>query len=149
MAAPHLKGKVVPILIQETDNVTTLHEHIDGCNRCGCTAIGKETLTRVIEGIYKRPRHVHPPYRVGDAMIQVLILAGGNGRTRYRFGDILCDGPSHDTTHRKYQLPSDIAVDAESRLEVIKSNLKNKMFVNNRKCVYATFCRVAPMEMVA
>ena len=131
MEAPHLKGKVVPILIEETANWTSLHEHIGRLQSFRLYNDRDETLTRIIEGIYKRPRHVHPPYRVGDAMIQVLILAGGNGRTRYRFGDILCDGPTRDQSFRKYQLPDDVAIEAESRLETIKSNLKNKMFVNN------------------
>lgn len=82
-------------------------------------------------------------------MIQVLILAGGNGQTRYNHGDILCDAPTHDTNHRKYQLPADIAADAESRLEVIKSNLKNKSSSTIRKCDCATFCQVVVMDAEA
>jgi hypothetical protein len=131
MAAPHLKGRVVPILIEETEDWTSIHDDIGRLQSFKLHTNRDETLTRIIEGIYKRPRHVHPPYRVGDAMIQVLILAGGNGRTRYRYGDIICDGPSADTSRRKYQLPPDIAVDAESRLEAIKVTLRNKIFVNN------------------
>ncbi|MFY7877540.1 MAG: toll/interleukin-1 receptor domain-containing protein, partial [Pirellula sp.] len=131
MAAPHLKGKVVPILIERTENWTLIHEHIGRLQSLRLYDNREETYTRIIEGIYRRPPHVHPPYRVGDAMIQVLILAGGNGRTRYRVGDVVCDGPTRDKSFRKFHLPDDVAADAESRLDTIKSNMKNKMFVNN------------------
>ena len=88
---------------------------------------------KLIEGVYNRPRHRHSYYQVGDVKIQVLILAGGDGKTRYRDGEIVCYGPTHDRQNRKYQLPSDIAEDAERRLADVAADCQKRgaMFVNN------------------
>lgn len=133
MAAPHLKGKVVPILIEETEDWTSIHEHIGRLQSFKLHTNREEALTRIIEGIYKRPRHVHLPYRVGDAMIQVLILAGGNGRTRYRYGDTISSAMAHrliranaNTSCRRILL---WMRNRDSKRS--KASMKNKMFVNN------------------
>lgn len=133
MTAEHLKGRVVPILLEDTPNWQDLHRHIGRLQRFEFFRDSEETLTRIIEGIFKRPRHVHPPYRVGDVMIQVLILAGGNGNTRYRDGDVLCDGPTKDRSFRKYVLPDDIKADAEARIACLQADCerKGRLLVNN------------------
>lgn len=133
MAAPHLKGRVVPVLLEATPGWEQIHPHIKRLQAFHLYRNREETLTRIIEGIFKRPRHRHPPFRVGDVMIQVLILAGGNGQTRYRDGDIVCDGPSHDGNYRKFVLPDDIALDADARIAKVQADCdaKGRMFVNN------------------
>lgn len=133
MGLPHLKGRVVPVLLEETPGWTELHPDLGRLQSFNLYSDREESLTRIIEGIYKRPRHLHPPYRVGDVMIQVLLLAGGNGRTRYIDGDITCDGPTRMTDFRKFELPSDVAVDAMSRIAAVQSEMdaKGRMFVNN------------------
>ncbi|TWU02199.1 toll/interleukin-1 receptor domain-containing protein [Stieleria varia] len=133
MSLPHLKGRVVPVLLEDTPGWEDLHEHIGRLQTFNLYRNREESMTRIIEGIFRRPRHRHPPYRVGDVMIQVLILAGGNGRTRYRDGDVLCDGPTADTSNRKFRLPDDVAQNADERISETKAAMdaKGRMFVNN------------------
>lgn len=146
MAAPQLKGRVVPILLADTPDWPTLHEHLGRLQAFPLYRNREESMTRIIEGIFRRPRHRHPPFRVGDALIQVLILAGGNGRTRYHHGDIVCDGPTLDRNFRKYELPSDIAIEADNRIAVVKSEAeaKGRHFFNNPQVRLIDYSSVSP-----
>ena len=49
-------------------------------------------------------------------MIQVLLMVGGNGRTRYVDGEVNCDGPTSDHTFHKFQFRDVIAVEANARI---------------------------------
>jgi hypothetical protein len=62
--------------------------------------------------------------------IQVLILAGGDGATRFKYGDIVCDGPMKDRT---FQLPADIQSEADLRIAKAKADCQaaGKLFIDN------------------
>jgi len=130
MSREHLRGKVLPVLIADTPNWHELHPDICKLQKFDYFRQPRETETRIIEGEFNRPRHQHPYYRVGDVTIQVLIFVGGDGETRYRFGDIVCDGPTADRT---YKLPDDIQLQADSRIAEVQAHCDatGKLFVNN------------------
>lgn len=132
MECEHLRGNILPVLIEPTPDWKTLHEHIERLQLFDLTTNRERTLTKIVEEEYNRPRHRHSYYRVGDVQIQVLIFAGGNGQTQYRDGDILCDGPTDD---RQFSLPPDIAVAADERIAEVKAacEAKGALFVNNRQ----------------
>ena len=130
MSSEHLRGNVLPVLISDTPNWRELHPDIFKLQKFDHFRQPCEIETRIIEGEFNRPRHRHPYYRVGDVTIQVLILVGGDGVTKYQHGDIVCDGPSDD---RKYKLPDDIQMDADARIAKVQAHCDatGKMFVNN------------------
>lgn len=121
MSREHLRGHVLPVLITETPNWRELHPDIFKLQKFDHFREPREVETRIIEGEFNRPRHQHPYYRLGDVTIQVLILAGGDGETRFRYGDIVCDGPTKDST---YQLPADIHADADVRIAKAQADRK-------------------------
>ncbi len=127
-----LRGRILPILLEPTPNWKTLHERIGRLQLFDLTTDPDRALTKLIEEEYNRPRHRHSYYQVGDVQIQVLILAGGNGRTCYRDGDIHCDGPADD---RRFVLPPDIAAGADERIAEVKAacDARGALFVNNRQ----------------
>ncbi len=113
-----LKGKsILPLMVKPTPSWQSLHPDLADQQMFDLTSDRDRKLTRIIEYEYKRRRHRHTYYQVGDVKIQVLIFAGGNGETRYRDGEIICDGPSDD---RQFQLPADIASNADQRLAAAK-----------------------------
>ena len=105
MAAPHLKGKVYPVIIRETDNWKSIHQHIGKLQTFKYFEDPDRAMTRLLEEEFHVPRLKHEPYRAGKVMVQVIVLAGGNGRDSYQTGDIVCDGP---TDARVYQLPTEL-----------------------------------------
>jgi hypothetical protein len=130
MSSERLRGNVLPVLIADTPNWGELHPNISKFQKFDYFRQPETTVTKIIEEEFNRPRHRHPYYCVGDVTIQVLILVGGDGITRFRHEDIVCDGPSDDL---KYQLPNDIQVDADKRIAEIQAHCRatGKIFVNN------------------
>ncbi|MEO8497549.1 MAG: toll/interleukin-1 receptor domain-containing protein [Planctomycetota bacterium] len=130
MNSPHLRGRVLPVLIAETPGWEQLHADIHKLQKFDYYRDPAEVETRIIEQEFNRPRHKHPYYKVGDVEIQVLMFVGGDGVTRFDHGDIVCDGP---TDARRYVVPPDIQQDAERRIAQITAdcNARGKMFVNN------------------
>ncbi len=130
MELPHLQNRILPVLIRETPNWSELHEHLGRIQKFDLHSDRERTLTRIMEEEYGRPRHRHDYYRVGDVKIQVLIFAGGNGRTRYQDGDIVCDGPNDQ---RIYHLPEDIQQNASERIAELEASCiaKGRSLFNN------------------
>ena len=128
MSAPQIEGRVYPILIQPTDNWQQLHEYLGRLQLFDYVDDSERAMTRLLEEEYHVPRLQHPPYRVGDVMVQVLVFAGGNGRDFYKDGDIVADGPTED---RQYQLPPDLKTDFDRRvaeLEAIAAKREQTLF---------------------
>jgi len=123
MALPELYGKVYPILIEPTPDWTSLHEHLGRLQLFDLVNDRERALTRLLEEEYHTPRHRHDFYRVGDVLIQVLIFAGGNGRTRYRDGDIVCDGPKETRT---YVAADDIQLGLPDRIAQLEAMAADK-----------------------
>lgn len=127
MERPDLKGKnILPLMVRQTppDNWQSLHPDIKDQKVFDLTGPDRErVLTEIIEEEYNRPRFEHEYWPVGDVEIQVLILVGGNGTSRFRVGDIICDGPTSD---RKYDLPDDIAFDADERIAEAKADCDSR-----------------------
>jgi len=132
MSRDHLRGNVLPILIADTPNWQELHPEIYRIQKFDHFRQPAEIETRIIEQEFNRPRHRHPYYRVGNVTIQVLVLVGGDGVTRFQHGDIVCDGPSDD---RRFKLPDDIQLSADERIAKIKADCDaaGKIFVNNQQ----------------
>jgi TIR domain len=130
MSREHLRGKVLPILITDTPNWTELHPHISKLQKFDHFREPREVETRIVEGEFNRPRHQHPYYRFGDVTVQVLILAGGDGETRFNYRDIVCNGPKKERT---YELPADIQSEAEVRIAKKKADCDaaGALFIDN------------------
>jgi len=130
MSRDHLRGKVLPILIADTPNWTQLHPHISKLQKFDHFREPQEVENRIIEGEFNRPRHRHPYYRRGDVTIQVLVMAGGDGQTRFKHGDIVCDGPTKDRT---YMLPADVQLEADARIakKQAECQASGKTFIDN------------------
>jgi hypothetical protein len=126
----------LPILIKPLEIAETwmeLHSQIREWRLLDFVSQRVSQERRLIEEVYKRPRHTHDYYQVGDVKIQAIILAGGDGKTRYQDGDILCNGPTHDQSHRKYELPGDVQTHAADLLAIVRAdcNKRGVLFVNN------------------
>lgn len=74
-------------------------------------------------------------------MVQILLLAGGNGVTRYCDGDIRCEGPGKDTQQSKFQLAPDIAIGHAERMckKTADAKERDKMFFNSPQVRLANY----------
>lgn len=134
MADNRYKGKVIPVLA-EACNWTSLHQYLGRYQLFDYVAQPKEAESRLLQHLGVTP-HIFPPQMVGDVKMPVHLFVGGDGLTRFRQGDIVCDGPGLPSDEsRTYQLPPDVQNFADVYLPARKAecDAQGKLFVNNRQ----------------
>jgi hypothetical protein len=112
-----------------------MHEHLGRYQLFDFVRYPEEAETRLLRHLGVEP-HQYPPVIVGDVKIPVYILVGGDGRTRFGPGDILCDGPGQPTDDSRTYVPD--AELQEFAAEYIpkredECRKEGKVFVNNRQ----------------
>jgi hypothetical protein len=134
MADPRFNGKVIPVLAAPCD-WQSLHAHLKRYQLFDFVAQPKEAESRLLVHLGVTP-HIFPPLMVGDVKMPVHVFVGGDGMTRFRQGDILCDGPGlPDDESRLYSLPLDVQTFAAEYLpkRQAECDAQGKLFVNNRQ----------------
>ncbi len=129
MEMPHLKGKVLPVLMEPCD-WKTMHPDIGRLQAFDLVADAEEAWHRLLHETFKVAPHEHDYYRVGDVKVQVFIAVGGDGELRLGPGDIIGDAPAEE-----YVLPDELAVTADEdlrRMEV-EARRRGRTLVNNRQ----------------
>ncbi|NBO93500.1 MAG: toll/interleukin-1 receptor domain-containing protein [Planctomycetia bacterium] len=134
MTDPRYKGKIIPVLAEACD-WKNLHEYLGRYQLFDYVTQPKEAENRLLQHLGVTP-HTFPPQFVGDVKMPVHVFVGGDGVTRFRPGDIICDGPglpSDDS--RLYHLPPDVQTFADIYLPKRKAecDAQGKLFVNNRQ----------------
>lgn len=134
MADPRYKNKVIPILAEACD-WTSIHTDIGRYQLFDFLLHPKEAEARLLRHLGVEP-HTFPPQVVGDVKMPVHVFVGGDGVTRFRRGDIVCDGPGLPTdTSRLYTPPADVRAFAAEYLPKRKAEClaEGKVFVDNRQ----------------
>lgn len=103
MAAPRFYNQVIPLLAEPCDWIT-MHEQLGRYQLFDFVQNSKEAEARLLRHLGVEP-HQYPPVMVGDVKIPVYIFVGGDGKTRFRHGDILCDGPGQPTDDTRTYIP--------------------------------------------
>ncbi len=103
MADPRFHNQVIPILAEPCDWMA-IHEHLGRYQLFDFVQDPKEAGIRLLRHLGVEP-HQYPPVIMGDVKIPVYIFVGGDGKTRFRPGDILCDGPGQPTNDSRTYVP--------------------------------------------
>lgn len=134
MADARYRNKVIPVLVEPCD-WQSLHQHLGRYQLFDYASRPKEAEMRLLRHLGVEP-HSFPPLIVGDVKMPVHVFVGGDGQTRFRPGEILCDGPGLPTDDRRmYQLPPDLKAFAAEYLPRREAECRSqeKVFVNNRQ----------------
>lgn len=129
MDTPHLKGKVLPVLIEHCD-WKSIHPAIGRLQAFDLVTGADEAWHRLLYETFKVDPHQNDYYRVGDVKVQVLIVVGGDGELRLGSGDIVCNAPETE-----YLLPDELAATADDDIRQMEEEARRKgqTLVNNRQ----------------
>jgi hypothetical protein len=134
MATPRFYNQVIPILAESCDWMT-IHEDLGRYQLFDFFRHPKEAETRLLRHLGVEP-HQYPPIVVGDVKIPVYVFVGGDGKTRFRSGDIVCDGPGQAADDSRNYVPSaelqEFAANYISKRED-ECRREGKVFINNRQ----------------
>jgi hypothetical protein len=135
IADPRFYNQIIPIMA-EPCNWETMHENLGKYQIFDFVKYPpKEAEARLLQHLGVTP-HQYPPVMVGDVKIPVYIFVGGDGKTRFRAGDILCDGPGQPTDEtRTYNPPKEIKEFAANYIPQREDECRKqgKIFINNRQ----------------
>jgi len=134
MADDRYYNKVIPILAEACD-WKSLHENLGRYQSFDYLLQPKEAEARLLRHLGVEP-HVFPPFIVGDVKMPVHVFVGGDGVTRFRREDIICDGPGMPAnTTRMYSPPADVQAFAAHYLPKREAECRTqgKVFVNNQQ----------------
>lgn len=139
------RGRVIPVLIEDCNwqniRLPESNEPHPYLSRLHCW-----DLVRKPEADRRRLLHqlgvvaqTTEPILMGDVRIPLHVFLGGDGRTRLRPEDIVCQGPGNPreqpSTRSGYTLPDEVRTYAEAylpkRIQYCRDN--DKVFVNNRQ----------------
>jgi hypothetical protein len=127
-------NRVIPVLAAPCD-WKNLHQHLARYQLFDFVTQPKEAEARLLRHLGVEP-HTFPPMVVGDVKMPVYVFVGGDGKTRFRPGDIVCDGPGPPTDDsRLFVPPDDVAAFAADYLPKREAECRaqEKVFVNNRQ----------------
>lgn len=134
MSDPRFRNHVIPILAESCDWMT-LHENLRRYQLFDFINQPKEAEARLLRQLGVEP-HIFPPIMIGDVKIPVFIFVGGDGKTRFQYDDIICDGPGHITEDtQEYILDDNLKEFAADYLPKREDECRKqgKVFVNNRQ----------------
>lgn len=134
LADPRYKNRVLPVLAEDCP-WTAFHEHLGRYQLFDFVRQPKEAEARLLRHLGVEP-HPFPPLIVGDVKMPVHVFVGGDGVTRFRRGDIVCDGPGLPTDDTRLYTPQpDVQTFAAEYLPKRKKECdeQGKLFVNNRQ----------------
>lgn len=123
LADPRFNNKIIPVLAEQCE-WTTFHPNLHRYQLFDFLLHPKEAEARLLRHLGVEP-HTFPPQ-----------VVGGDGATRFRRGDILCDGPGLPTDDtRLYTPPADVQAFAADYLpkRQAECDAQGKLFVNNRQ----------------
>jgi hypothetical protein len=127
-------NRVIPVLAEPCE-WKRLHEHIGRYQLFDYVLHPQEAEARLLRHLGVEP-HTFPPVMVGDVKMPVYLFVGGEGHTRFRPGDILCDGPGLPADDQRMFTPEDdvreFAAGYLPRRE-IECRERGIVFVNNRQ----------------
>lgn len=134
MADLRFHSKVIPVLAEPCE-WKTLHDHIGRYQLFDYVLHRQEAEARLLRHLGVEP-HTASPVVVGDVKMPVYVFGGGDGRTRFRPGDIVCDGPGLPTDDSRMFTPeADVREFAAGYLPMREAECRErgKVFVNNRQ----------------
>jgi hypothetical protein len=137
MKDPRFRNKVIPILAAPCD-WKSIHQHMHRYQLFDYVKHPKEAELRLLRHLGVEP-HIFPPVLVGDVKMPVYIFVGGDGETRFRRGDIECNGPGAigniPGPISTYDPPAVIKNFAKEYLprRTIECRREEKVFVNNKQ----------------
>ncbi len=126
-------NKVLPILAEPCE-WKSLHEHIGRYHLLDFVRNPKEAEAKLLDMLGAPP--IVEPEVVGDVKIPVYVFVGGDGRTRFRPGNIICDGPGPVTDESRMFMPDpEIQAFATEYLPKREVECRNRgqVFVNERQ----------------
>jgi hypothetical protein len=133
MIDPRFRGNVIPILAEPCE-WKTLHEYLGRYQIFDYVNRPKEAEAKLLE-MMGAPQIVEPLW-VGDVKMPVHLFVGGDGETRFRPGDINCDGPGLlNDQSRMFTPAADVQEFAAAYLPKRETECRDKgvPFENNRQ----------------
>jgi hypothetical protein len=134
MEDPRFKNQVIPIIIEDCA-WKTIHQNLSKIQAYDFIKQPKEQETRLLRYLGVTP-HTYPPVVIGDVKIPVYIFVGGDGKTQYHYGDIVCDGPGQLIYNtQEYKLDPELVKFASVYIPMREKECRQqgKVFVNNRQ----------------
>jgi len=134
MSDPRFNNRVIPVL-SEACNWESIHEHLNRIQLFDYVMNPRDAEARLLRYLHVEP-HTYPPFIVGSIKMPVHIFVGGDSKTVFRYGDVICDGPGQITDNTRTYIPdADLQEFAATYLpkREVECHKEGKVFVNNRQ----------------